>query len=80
VGSSSNARAMPPSAATHSAGRKQGRVHSSVAGLLGLPFAFAFQAARRRTSQTVAAMSSTDRASSQPASTNCMGQNRLTGM
>ena len=42
--------------------------------------AAAGQAARRRTSQTVAAMSSTDSTSSQPASMNCMGQNRLTGM
>ena len=40
----------------------------------------AVQAARWRTSQTVPAMSSTERTSSQPASMNCMGQNRLTGM
>ncbi|MGH3153302.1 MAG: glycosyltransferase 87 family protein, partial [Streptosporangiaceae bacterium] len=39
----------------------------------------AVQAARRRTSQTVAAMSSTDRASSQPPSTHWNGQNRLPG-
>ena len=37
------------------------------------------QAARRRTSQMVAAMSSTDRASSQPPSINWKGQNRLPG-
>jgi Methyltransferase domain len=37
------------------------------------------QAARRRTSQTVAAMSSTDSASSQPPSIHWNGQNRLTG-
>jgi len=39
----------------------------------------AVQAARRRTSQTVAAMSSTDRASSQPPSIHWNGQNRLPG-
>jgi hypothetical protein len=39
----------------------------------------AAQAARRRTSQTVAAMSSTDSASSQPPSIHWNGQNRLTG-
>ena len=38
------------------------------------------QDARRRTSQTVAAIKTTDRASSQPASMNCIGQKRLTGM
>ena len=37
------------------------------------------QAARRRTSQTVVAMSSTDSASSQPPSIHWNGQNRLTG-
>jgi hypothetical protein len=37
------------------------------------------QAARRRTSQTVAAMSSTDSASSQPPSIHWNGQNRLVG-
>ena len=37
------------------------------------------QAARRRTSQTVAAMSSADSASSQPPSMNWNGQNRLAG-
>ena len=37
------------------------------------------QVARRRTSQTVAAMSSAESTSSQPASMNCIGQNRLTG-
>ena len=37
------------------------------------------QAARRRTSQTVAAMSSTDSASSQPPSIHWKGQNRLPG-
>jgi len=37
------------------------------------------QAARRRTSQTVAAMSSTDSASSQPPSIHWNGQNRLPG-
>ena len=37
------------------------------------------QAARRRTSQTVAAMSSTDSASSQPPSIHWNGQNRLAG-
>jgi hypothetical protein len=37
----------------------------------------ALQAARRRTSQTVAAMSSTDSASSQPPSIHWNGQNRL---
>jgi hypothetical protein len=37
------------------------------------------QAARRRTSQTVAAMSSTDSASSQPPSIHWKGQNRLAG-
>jgi hypothetical protein len=36
-------------------------------------------AARRRTSQTVAAMSNTDSASSQPPSVHWNGQNRLTG-
>ena len=39
----------------------------------------AAQAARRRTSQTVAAMSSTDSASSQPPSIHWNGQNRLPG-
>jgi hypothetical protein len=39
----------------------------------------AFQAARRRTSQTVTAMSSTDRARSQPSSIHWNGQNRLAG-
>ena len=39
----------------------------------------AAQAARRRTSQTVAAMSSTDSASSQPPSIHWNGQNRVTG-
>ena len=39
----------------------------------------AAQAARRRTSQTVAAMSRTDSASSQPPSIHCNGQNRLPG-
>jgi hypothetical protein len=39
----------------------------------------AAQAARRRTSQTVTAMSSTDSASSQPPSTHWKGQNRLPG-
>ncbi len=39
----------------------------------------AVQAARRRTSQTVAAMSSTDSASSQPPSIHWKGQNRLAG-
>ncbi|MFZ0192797.1 MAG: aminoglycoside phosphotransferase family protein [Streptosporangiaceae bacterium] len=42
----------------------------------GLPAA---QAARRRTSQTVAAMSSTDKASSQPPSIHWNGQKRLPG-
>jgi DNA-binding FadR family transcriptional regulator len=42
-------------------------------------FVEAVQAARRRTSQTVAAMSSTDSASSQPPSINWNGQNRLAG-
>jgi hypothetical protein len=37
------------------------------------------QAARRRTSQTVAAMSSIDSASSQPPSIHWNGQNRLPG-
>ncbi len=37
------------------------------------------QAARRRTSQTVAAMSRTDSASSQPPSIHWNGQNRLPG-
>ncbi len=37
------------------------------------------QAARRRTSQTVAAMSSTDSASSQPPSIHWKAQNRLPG-
>jgi len=37
------------------------------------------QTARRRTTQTVAAMSSTDSASSQPPSIHWNGQNRLTG-
>ena len=37
------------------------------------------QAARRCTSQTVAAMSSTDSASSQPPSIHWKGQNRLAG-
>jgi hypothetical protein len=37
------------------------------------------QAARRRTSQTVAAMSSTESASSQPPSIHWKGQNRLPG-
>jgi hypothetical protein len=37
------------------------------------------QAARRRTSQTVAAMSSTDSASSQPPSIHWNGQNLLAG-
>jgi hypothetical protein len=37
------------------------------------------QAARRWTSQTVAAMSSTDSASSQPPSIHWKGQNRLAG-
>jgi hypothetical protein len=37
------------------------------------------QAARRRTSQTVAAKSSTDSASSQPPSIHWKGQNRLPG-
>ena len=37
------------------------------------------QAARRRTSQTAAAMSSTDNATSQPASIHWNGQNRLPG-
>ena len=37
------------------------------------------QAARRRTSQMVAAMSSTDSASSQPPSIHWKGQNRLPG-
>jgi len=37
------------------------------------------QAARRPTSQTVAAMSSTDSASSQPPSIHWKGQNRLAG-
>ena len=39
----------------------------------------AAQAARRRTSQTVAAISSTDSASSQPPSIHWNGQNRLAG-
>ena len=39
----------------------------------------AAQAARRRTSQTVTAMSSTDSASSQPPSIHWNGQNRLPG-
>ena len=39
----------------------------------------AAQAARRRTSQTVTAMSSTDSASSQPPSIHWKGQNRLPG-
>ena len=39
----------------------------------------AAQAARRRTSQTVAAMSRTDSASSQPPSIHWNGQNRLPG-
>jgi hypothetical protein len=39
----------------------------------------AAQAARRRTSQTVAAMSSTDSASSQPPSIHWNDQNRLAG-
>jgi hypothetical protein len=37
------------------------------------------QVARRRTSQTVAAMSRTESTSSQPPSMNCISQNRLTG-
>jgi hypothetical protein len=37
------------------------------------------QAARRRTSQMVAAIRSTDSASSQPPSIHWNGQNRLTG-
>jgi hypothetical protein len=43
------------------------------------PFSRPGQAARRRTSQTVAAMSSTDSASSQPPSIHWNGQNRLAG-
>jgi hypothetical protein len=39
----------------------------------------AAQAARRRTSQTVAAMSRSDSASSQPPSIHWNGQNRLAG-
>jgi hypothetical protein len=39
----------------------------------------AVQVGRRRTSQTVAAMSSTDSASSQPPSIHWNGQNRLVG-
>jgi hypothetical protein len=39
----------------------------------------AAQVARRRTSQTVAAMSSADSASSQPPSIHWKGQNRLAG-
>ncbi len=39
----------------------------------------AVQAARRRTTQMVAAMSSTDSASSQPPSIHWKGQNRLAG-
>jgi hypothetical protein len=39
----------------------------------------AAQVARRPTSQTVAAVSSTDRASSQPPSIHWKGQNRLPG-
>jgi hypothetical protein len=49
-------------------------------GLLALgAVVWGFQAARRRTSQTVAAMSSTDSASSQPPSIHWNGQNRLAG-
>jgi hypothetical protein len=43
------------------------------------PWLAAAQVARRPTSQTVAAVSSTDRASSQPPSTHWKGQNRLPG-
>ena len=45
---------------------------------LGMPV-ITFQAARRRTNQTVTAISSTDKASSQPPSIHWNGQNRLAG-
>ena len=45
----------------------------------GIPRLPASQVARRRTSQTLTAMSSTDRASSQPPSIHWKGQNRLPG-
>ena len=44
-----------------------------------VPWLTGAQAARRRTSQTVAAMSRTDSASSQPPSIHWKGQNRLPG-
>jgi hypothetical protein len=59
------------------------RLHRVVAvgkrALRGLDPRGSIQAARRRTSQTVAAMSSADSASSQPASIHWNGQNRLGG-
>jgi hypothetical protein len=48
-------------------------------GLADRPHDGMHQAARRPTSQTVAAMSSTDSAISQPPSSHWNGQNRVTG-
>jgi len=65
--------ALPPGAF-----RQNGRWLYSPSNRSG-PHGGMHQAARRRTSQTVAAMSSTDSASSQPPSIHWNGQNRLTG-